>query len=64
MEKLLIRPDETAAVLGVSRSTVYALISAGTIPTVKVGGSIRVPTEALRAWLAASTHPTTVAEHR
>jgi len=51
-EKLMLRPIEAAESLGVSRSKAYELIAAGEIPSVKIGGCIRVPIDALRAWIA------------
>jgi excisionase family DNA binding protein len=52
MDKLLLRPTEAADAIGVSRSKAYALIAGGEIPSVKVGGCIRVPVDALRDWVA------------
>jgi len=52
MEKLLLRPTEAAEVLGLGRSKVYELLAAGTLPAIRVGGSIRVPAEALRRWVS------------
>lgn len=52
-QRLLLRPTEAAEALGVSRSKVYELIAAGTIPSVRIGGtSVRVPAEELRAWVS------------
>lgn len=51
-ERYLLRVDEAAVMLGTSRSKLYALISAGEVPSVKLGGSRRVPVEALKAWIA------------
>lgn len=36
--KLAFRIDEAVAASGLSRSTLYALISAGTLPSVRVAG--------------------------
>ena len=52
-ERLLLRPVEAAEVIGVSRSKAYELISRGEIPSIKVGGCVRVPVAALRAWIDA-----------
>ncbi len=51
-EKLMLRPNEAADAIGVSRSKAYELIAAGEIPSVKVGGCVRVPVAALQAWIA------------
>jgi excisionase family DNA binding protein len=49
--RLLLRPTEAADAIGVSRSKAYTLISNGEIPSIRIGGSVRVPVEALRAWI-------------
>lgn len=50
-ERLLLRPAECADAIGVSRSKAYELISSGEIPSIRLGGSVRVPVEALREWI-------------
>ena len=64
MDKLLVRPAEAAELLGVGRSTVYALVKAGVFPTVRVGRSTRLPVEQLRAWVAAQCDHAHVAQGR
>ena len=54
MEQLLLRPNEAAAVLGVGRSKIYALIAAGMLPTVRLGGSLRIPARSLQRWVEES----------
>jgi excisionase family DNA binding protein len=49
--RLLLRPAEAADAIGVSRSKTYELIAAGELPSVKVGGCVRVPLDALRQWI-------------
>jgi len=49
--KLLLRPTEAADAMGVSRSKAYELISSGAIPSIRIGGSVRVPVEALKTWI-------------
>jgi excisionase family DNA binding protein len=51
VEPLLLRPSEAAAALGIGRSKAYELIAAGVIPSIRLGGSVRVPLGALRAWM-------------
>jgi excisionase family DNA binding protein len=51
-DRLLLRPTEVAETLGVGRSKAYELIAAGTIPSIRLGSSLRVPADALRAWIA------------
>ena len=51
-DRLLLRPAEAADAIGVSRSKLYELIASKTIPSVRVGASVRVPVEQLKAWVA------------
>ena len=52
VERLLYRPAEAADAIGVSRSRMYELIASGEIPSVLVGGTLRVPVDGLRQWVA------------
>ena len=52
MEKLLLRPIEAAEAIGVGRSKVYSLLASGELPSIRIGGSVRVPVDALRSWIA------------
>ena len=49
----LLRVEEAAALLRVSRWTVYRLINERQLISVKVGKSRRVPVESVRAYVAA-----------
>jgi excisionase family DNA binding protein len=51
-ERILYRPAEAADAIGVSRARCYELIASKTIPSIRVGNSIRVPVDALRLWVA------------
>ncbi len=52
LERLLVRPMEAAAMLGVSRTKIYALLSSGEIPSIRIGSrGLRVPLEPLRRWI-------------
>jgi excisionase family DNA binding protein len=55
--RLLLRPAEVAEAVGVSRAKAYELIAAGQIPSVKLGGCIRVPLAALEHWIAQQIAP-------
>jgi excisionase family DNA binding protein len=50
---------ELAALLRISRKTAYLLVKTGEIPSVKVGGSYRIPRAELERQLAesATTNP-------
>jgi excisionase family DNA binding protein len=51
-ETAFLSPAQTAVVLNVSRETVYRMIRAGQLPSIRVGGQLRVPKRALAARLA------------
>jgi excisionase family DNA binding protein len=40
---MFLRPIEAAALLSVSRSRLYELLASGTIPAIKLDGTLRVP---------------------
>ena len=44
---------EVAAVMRVSKMTVYRMVHSGELPAVRVGRSFRVPAKAVRAYLDA-----------
>jgi excisionase family DNA binding protein len=50
---LLIRPEQAALALGVSRTKVYELMASGKLGSVKIGRSRRIPVNALTAFVAA-----------
>ncbi len=51
MDRLLLRPIEAAEAIGIGRSKVYELLASGELPSIRIGGSVRVPVDALRAWI-------------
>ena len=51
-QKQFLRPSEIAPVLGLTTGRIYQLISAGEIPSTRVGGAIRIPRVAWDSWLA------------
>jgi excisionase family DNA binding protein len=52
MDKMLYRPKEAAAVLGMSRDKLYDLIRAGRIASVKDGRARFITANALTAYVA------------
>lgn len=50
-ERLLLRIEEAARRLGISRSTAYQLVATGQLPVVKIGRATRVPAAALRLFI-------------
>jgi excisionase family DNA binding protein len=57
IERLLYRPKEAAAAIGLSPAKIYQLMASGEVPSVKIGKSRRIPVEALHAWVAKATEP-------
>ncbi len=56
---LMVRPVEAAAMLSISRSSVYELIASGALPSVRIGGRmVRVPVAAIRR-MVDQAQPTT-----
>ena len=53
--RALLSVEQAAKVLGVSRSTMFEIIKAGEIETVKVGRLRRVPADAIDAYIVAQT---------
>ncbi len=51
MQQVLLRPGEAAETLGLGRATVYTMIRRGELPHVRIGDSVRIPTEALHKWI-------------
>ena len=50
--KLLLTPQEAAAVLSINRSTLYALLMRGEIPSILIGRARRIPVQVLEEWIA------------
>lgn len=59
MDRLLLRPTEAAESLGISRSGIYELISKRRVPVVRIGRSVRIPADALIAWVNDQLEPST-----
>jgi excisionase family DNA binding protein len=49
--RLLLTPDEAAKALGISRASLYPLLMRKEIPSIRVGGSRRVPIVALQRYI-------------
>jgi excisionase family DNA binding protein len=50
---LLVRPEQAARALGISRSKVYELMASGKLRSVKIGRSRRISMESLATFVAA-----------
>jgi excisionase family DNA binding protein len=53
----LLRAPEVREVLGICQSQAYRLMQNGTLPTVRIGRSLRVPADALQKWIENNTKP-------
>jgi excisionase family DNA binding protein len=51
LEPLLVRVEEAARILSLSRSTIYEMMDNGDLPSVRWGAARRIPLAALRAWV-------------
>jgi excisionase family DNA binding protein len=50
-EPLLLKVSEAARLLGVSKSTAYIMAAKRELPTIRMRGGLRVPADALKAWI-------------
>lgn len=48
---MLLRPEEAAKMLGLGRSKVFQMLAGGELPVVRIGRSVRVPSDQLREWI-------------
>ena len=53
--RLLLKPEECALALAVSRARVYEMLASGDLPSVKIGRSRRIPVAALKRWVERET---------
>lgn len=58
IEPLLVRVEEAARILCLSRSTIYEMLDRGELPSVRCGTARRIPIAALRAWVERQMGPT------
>jgi excisionase family DNA binding protein len=52
MDALLLKVPDVVARLGISRAKVYELMASGELPSVRIGGSRRIRTRDLEAFIA------------
>jgi excisionase family DNA binding protein len=55
LEQILLKPKKAFELLDIGRSTGYALIASGELPSVRIGRAVRVPIEGLREWVKRQT---------
>lgn len=63
IEPLALRPQQAAAILGISQSTLERLTRAGEIPHFKVRRCTRYSLQTLKNWLASQTEGGNHAAH-
>ena len=54
-QRLLLRPEEVAAILGLGRSTIYELLRSGELSAVHIGRATRIPARDLHRWIEQHT---------
>ncbi|MDZ4719653.1 MAG: helix-turn-helix domain-containing protein [Roseiflexaceae bacterium] len=62
VEPLLVRVEEAARMLSLSRSTIYEMMDAGDLPSVRHGTARRIPVAALRDWVVQQTQQSGVSK--
>jgi excisionase family DNA binding protein len=50
--KRFLKADEIAITLNIGRAKAYNMMANGDLPIVRIGRAVRVPAEALDAWIA------------
>lgn len=55
--KILLRVEEAADRLSISRAKLYRLIRQGELPALHIGGSTRIEARQLEAWIVAHRVP-------
>lgn len=55
--KKLLKPQDVATILNVSRSFAYLLLQSGQLPAVRLGKSVRVRVEDIEAFIKANRFP-------
>ncbi len=53
MNARLLTASQVAEILGIARLRVYRYVATGELQAVRIGRSLRVPSEALEVWLRA-----------
>jgi excisionase family DNA binding protein len=52
-DPILIKVEAAAALLSISRTSMYRLIDQRKVPHIKLNGSVRIPRRELEAWVQA-----------
>ena len=51
-DRLLLRPEEAAALTGLGRTTIYELMRSGELRSINVGRARRIPRVELERWVS------------
>lgn len=49
---IAVSPDEAARIAGIGRTTLYAALAKGDLPSIKIGTRRLIRVDAIRDWLA------------
>ncbi|MCH2164227.1 MAG: helix-turn-helix domain-containing protein [Marinovum sp.] len=49
---IAVSPDEAARLAGIGRTTLYAAVAKGDLPSIKIGTRRLIRVDAIHAWLA------------
>ncbi|NQW09430.1 MAG: helix-turn-helix domain-containing protein [Alphaproteobacteria bacterium] len=60
-ERVAVSVEDAAAMAGIGRTTIYAALGSGTLPSLKIGKRRLIRVEALKAWIASHETETDVA---
>ena len=52
MDKLLLKPEEAALLLGIGRTKLYELLAVGAVESVRIGSCRRIPRGALERYVS------------
>ena len=50
---IAVSPSEAARLVGIGRTTLYAALSSGALPSIKIGQRRLITIDAIKTWLAA-----------
>jgi len=50
-DRIAYRPLEAAKMLGIGKSKVYELMARKELPSIRLGGSLLIPVQALNQWV-------------
>lgn len=51
-QPIAVSPDEAARLAGIGRTTLYAALAKGDLPSIKIGTRRLIRVDAIREWLA------------